>query len=85
MRGRTQAPLPLVEAIIPVLRDQPFDDPAYLFEPEYDGFRGLLYVSPRECYFRPKRGNLHYAAFDALWLKGKDLRRQPLTRRKRGG
>ena len=30
-----------------------------------------------------RRGNLHYAAFDVLWLKGKDLRGLPLTRRKR--
>lgn len=29
------------------------------------------------------RGNLHYAAFDALWVNGKDLRELPLTRRKR--
>ena len=29
------------------------------------------------------RGNLHYAAFDALWINGKDLRRLSLTRRKR--
>ena len=29
------------------------------------------------------RGNLHYAAFDALWINGKDLRGLPLTRRKR--
>ena len=29
------------------------------------------------------RGNLHYAAFDALWIDGKDLRGLPLTRRKR--
>jgi bifunctional non-homologous end joining protein LigD len=29
------------------------------------------------------QGNLHYAAFDVLWRKGKDLRRQPLWRRKR--
>jgi ATP-dependent DNA ligase len=36
-------------------------------------FRGLL----------ARRGNLHYAAFDALWLKGKDLRGLPLTGRKR--
>jgi bifunctional non-homologous end joining protein LigD len=28
-------------------------------------------------------GNLHYAAFDALWINGKDLRELPLTRRKR--
>jgi bifunctional non-homologous end joining protein LigD len=29
------------------------------------------------------RGNLHYAAFDALWANGRDLRDLPLTRRKR--
>jgi bifunctional non-homologous end joining protein LigD len=28
------------------------------------------------------RGNLHYAAFDALWIEGKDLRPLLLTRRK---
>jgi bifunctional non-homologous end joining protein LigD len=29
------------------------------------------------------RGNLHYAAFDALWVTGRDLRGLPLVRRKR--
>jgi ATP-dependent DNA ligase len=28
-------------------------------------------------------GNLHYAVFDVLWLKGKDLRECQLSRRKR--
>jgi bifunctional non-homologous end joining protein LigD len=97
---------------------------------QYDGFRGLLYLSGRECRFRSKRGNhlrrfdqlcywvreelgtrdvildgelvaldecgrqdfrllmtgrgnLHYAVFDVLWLKGKDLRECLLSRRKR--
>jgi bifunctional non-homologous end joining protein LigD len=119
-----------VEPIVPVARSGAFDDPAYLFEPKYDGFRGLLYVTRRDCYFRSKlgtvleqfqelaywvreelsvkevildgevvaldphgrqdfrallagQGNLHYAAFDALWVNGKDLRALPLTRRKR--
>ena len=129
MAKRTFLTLPLVEPIVPIARAQAFDDPAYLFEPKYDGFRGLLYVTPRDCYFRSKRGNvlkqfqelaywvreelpvkevildgevvalesgrqdfrarlagrgnLHYAAFDALWVKRKDLRGLPLTRRKR--
>jgi bifunctional non-homologous end joining protein LigD len=30
-----------------------------------------------------RRGNLHYAAFDILWLNGKDLRGLPLSRRRR--
>jgi bifunctional non-homologous end joining protein LigD len=56
--SRIVARLPLVTPIVPVLRDQPFDDPAYLFEPKYDGFRGLLYLAGRECHFRSKRGNV---------------------------
>jgi bifunctional non-homologous end joining protein LigD len=30
-----------------------------------------------------RKGNLHYGAFDVLWLNGKDLRGMSLTRRKR--
>ena len=115
---------------MPVLYPYPFDGPGWLFEPKYDGFRGLFYLSGRECRFRSKRGNrlrrfdqlcywvreelgtrdvildgevvalgehgrqdfrglmagrgnLHYAVFDVLWLKGKDLRECSLSRRKR--
>jgi bifunctional non-homologous end joining protein LigD len=129
MPPRSRSTLPLIQPIVPVLRGVPFDDPAWLFEPKYDGFRGLLYVGPRHCWFRSKRGNtmarfqklaeqvrdelqvrsaildgeivsldedgrqifrrmlagrgnLHYAAFDLLWLNGKDFRALPLTRRK---
>jgi bifunctional non-homologous end joining protein LigD len=55
---RRAVSLPLVTPIVPVLRDQRFDDPAYLFEPKYDGFCGLLYLSGRECHFQSKRGNV---------------------------
>ena len=106
--------LPLIEPVVPQRLERPFDDPAWMFEPKYDGFRGLLYVTRRDCHFRSKRGNvlrrfqdlchwvreelpvkeaildgevvrgnLHYAAFDALWVNGRDLRALPLTRRKR--
>ena len=34
--------LPRVTAIRPRLHEEPFDDPNYLFEIKYDGFRGLL-------------------------------------------
>jgi bifunctional non-homologous end joining protein LigD len=120
-KARLRPSRPLPSTARPPLRDQPFDDPAYRFEPKYNGFRGLLYLSGRECHFRSKRGNVlrqfrelcdwvrhelrvkevildgevvaldpegrqdfcdllarrgnfHYAAFDVLWLNGKDLR-----------
>ena len=130
MSPRTSRTLPLVEPVLLTLRREPFDDPAWLFEPKYDGYRGLLYVTRQGCYFRSKRGNilkqfeqlcywvreqlpvkeaildgevvalnsegrqnfrdllagrghLHYAAFDVLWVRGRDLRGLPLMRRKK--
>jgi bifunctional non-homologous end joining protein LigD len=127
---RSTTALPLVEPVVPQRLERPFDDPSWLFEPKYDGFRGLLYVTRRDCHFRSKRGNvlrrfqelchwirqelpvkeaildgevvaldpdgrqdfrallegrgnLHYAAFDALWVSGRDLRGLALTQRKR--
>jgi bifunctional non-homologous end joining protein LigD len=121
--------LPTIKPILLTSRPDPFDDPAWLFEPKYDCYRGLLYVTPSDCHFRSKRGNvlkrfrelcywvreelpvkeaildsevvaldsdgrpnfrdllagrgnLHYAAFDALWIDGKHLRPLLLTRRK---
>ena len=129
MSPRVSTTLPTVEPILLTPRRDPFDDPAWLFEPKYDGYRGLLYVTRNGCHFRSKRGNilrrfeelchwvreelpvkeaildgevvaldsegrqdlrdlragrgnLHYAAFDALWIEGKDLRPLLLTRRK---
>jgi bifunctional non-homologous end joining protein LigD len=122
--------LPRVEPIVPIVRPKPFSDPAWLFEPKYDGFRGLVYISRGKCVMRSKRGNvftwfadlgpticeqlhareaildgeivaldtegrvnfwdlmrsrgtLAYAAFDLLWLNGRDLRGLPLTKRKK--
>jgi bifunctional non-homologous end joining protein LigD len=119
-----------IEPIVPVTSTPLLHDLQSIYEPKFDGFRGVLYVSGRECYIRSKRGNvlrrfadlalqvgaelhardaildgevvalddegridfrallasrgwLHYAAFDLLWLNGKDLRAQPLIKRKR--
>ena len=30
-----------MDPVIPILRKEPFDDPAWLFELKYDGFRGI--------------------------------------------
>jgi len=123
--------LPPIRPIVPVPCDEPFDHPDWLFEPKYDGVRGLLHVTSRECCFLSKGGavlarfqelgywvreelpvkeaildgeivaldsggrqsfrelaagggHLHYAAFDALWLGGRDLRGLPLDGRKPG-
>jgi bifunctional non-homologous end joining protein LigD len=129
MSPRTRT-LPDVQPILLTPRAEPFDHPDWLFEPKYDGFRGLFYVTRKGCHIRSKRGNhlkrfdelchwvrdelpvreaildgevvaldsqgrqnfrdllagrgnLHYAAFDALWVNGKDLRDLSLERCKR--
>jgi bifunctional non-homologous end joining protein LigD len=127
---RTRHALPIIDPIVPVTGTPLLQDPRWIYEPKFDGFRGVLYVSGRDCYIRSKRGKvlsrfadlalrvgaelhardaildgevvalddegrmdfrallggrgwLHYAAFDLLWLNGKDLRAQPLIKRKR--
>jgi hypothetical protein len=39
--------LPRVQPIIPTWRKEPFDDPEWLFDFKYDGFRGLCADSER--------------------------------------
>jgi hypothetical protein len=126
----TTRTLPAIQLIIPELHGVPFDGPAWLFEPKYDGFRGLLHITATHAAFTSKRGlllkrfdqlarqvrdqlgvrdailngevlamdpsghvnflllmrgqgDLHYAAFDLLWLNGRDFRSKPLSERKR--
>jgi ATP-dependent DNA ligase len=43
--------LPRIQPIIPISRKEPFDDPAWLFEFKYDGFRALLYLEQGSCRF----------------------------------
>src|SRR5918911_2628674 len=62
---RRRAGLPTVEPIIPTRLSQPFDDPAFLFEPKYDGFRGVLYLENGKCEIRSKRGHV-FKRFDEL-------------------
>jgi bifunctional non-homologous end joining protein LigD len=57
MPTRTFVTLPRFEPIVSTARPQPFNDPAWLFEPKYDGFRGMLYLTRHGCSLYSKRGN----------------------------
>jgi bifunctional non-homologous end joining protein LigD len=52
---REASGLPLVQPIAPISRAEPFDDPDWLFEPKYDGFRGVAYSSGLGCEIRSRR------------------------------
>jgi bifunctional non-homologous end joining protein LigD len=43
------AGLPQVDPVPLVPRPDAFDDPAWVFEPKYDGYRALLYRAPQSC------------------------------------
>jgi bifunctional non-homologous end joining protein LigD len=58
--------LPRVHPIIPISRKEPFDDPDWLFDLKYDGFRGLLHLDQgTQCRFISRNGNA-LSRFDAL-------------------
>lgn len=71
-RKADQAVLPDAEPIAPVERPTAFNDPAWVLEPEHDGFRGLVYVTPGGCTIRSKRANT-FRRFDALCGPLRDL------------
>lgn len=52
---RLASGLPQIDPIILSSRPEPFDDPDWLFEPKYDGFRGIVYVSKLGCHIRSRR------------------------------
>jgi bifunctional non-homologous end joining protein LigD len=57
--------LPRAQPIIPTRRKEPFDDPDWLFEFKYDGFRGLCYLEQGRCRVISRNGNV-LSRFDAL-------------------
>jgi bifunctional non-homologous end joining protein LigD len=63
---RSASGLPLIEPILLVPGGEPFDDPDCLFEPKYDGFRGLLYGSSLGCEIRSRR-DIPLKRFRSLW------------------
>src|SRR5215472_16661394 len=44
---------------------QPFDDPEWVFELKYDGFRALYYIEDGRSWFVSRNGN-HLGRFDDL-------------------
>jgi hypothetical protein len=52
---RVSRTLPAVEPILLIPRRDLFDLPGRLFEPKFDGYRGLLYVTRKNCHFRPTK------------------------------
>jgi bifunctional non-homologous end joining protein LigD len=48
--------LPQIEPIIPTLRKEPFDDPDWLFDVKYDGFRALCYLEQWRGHFVSRNG-----------------------------
>ena len=67
-RQQSPAFLPYVEPIALVPRPDPFDDPEWIFEPKYDGFRGLAYSSGSGCEIRSRR-DIPLRRFDDLWSR----------------
>jgi bifunctional non-homologous end joining protein LigD len=60
--------LPYVDPVSLVPRAEPFDDPAWVFEPKYEGYRGLIYSSDAGCEIRSRRDN-RMKRFSDLWLR----------------
>ncbi len=57
--------LPHIIPIDPILMRHAFDDPDWIFEPKFDGYRGVLYIDGNESYIRSKR-NKPLRAFNDL-------------------
>ncbi|HET6795681.1 MAG TPA: RNA ligase family protein [Gemmatimonadales bacterium] len=65
MSRQAHTALPRVAPILVSLRDQPFSSPQWLFEPKYDGFRGVFYLTRHGCAMFSRRGN-HFRRFEEL-------------------
>jgi bifunctional non-homologous end joining protein LigD len=63
---RRASGLPSVDPILLAPRPEAFDDPEWVFEPKYDGFRGILYGSGLGCEIRSRRDN-RLLRFSELW------------------
>lgn len=74
---RLASGLPQMTPVPLVPRTDPFDQEGWLFEPKYDGFRGVLYATSLGCEIRSRRDN-RLKRFAELWervagvLKGRE-------------
>lgn len=60
-----QKELPIVEPILPTVRTTAFDDPGWLFELKYDGYRGMAYLLDGKTRLRGKTTHV-FQGFSAL-------------------
>jgi bifunctional non-homologous end joining protein LigD len=63
---RVASGLPVIEPVVLVPRPDAFDDPEWIFEPKYDGFRGVVYASALGCEIRSRR-DIPLKRFRGLW------------------
>ena len=63
--SRAASALPLISAHPLRERQKPFDDPDWLFELKYDGYRALLYLQRGNGRLISRNGR-HMKRFDAL-------------------
>lgn len=52
---RVAGGLPQIDPMTLAPKADAFDDPEWVFEPKYDGFRGIVYASKRSCEIRIPR------------------------------
>jgi ATP-dependent DNA ligase len=57
-RAAGRVMLPRVQPIAPIRRPEPFDDPEWVFDFKYDGFRCISYLEQGRCRMISRNGNL---------------------------
>ena len=51
--------LPRMEPLNPIKQPTPFDDPDWLFEVKFDGFRALAYIEDGRCELVSRKGHVY--------------------------
>ncbi|HEX2249457.1 MAG TPA: hypothetical protein VHH32_03865 [Gemmatimonadales bacterium] len=69
---RLASRLPSIEPVRLTVRAEPFDDAGWVFEPKYDGFRGVIYASELGCEIRSRR-DIPLKRFHELWDRVADV------------